>query len=159
MLKGGTPEFAGFISSLTFWVAIPAAFMIPRLAHRVGSSRPFLLAAAIMMIIAVLTWDHLSLDTSWLPMVLVGLADCAILVTVLALPLETVPKEEVGAACGLLITAGHIGGPIGPVVGGHILDITGSLNRALLVLIGVAIAMVGIWFRLPKSAPKREAIS
>ena len=36
MSKGGTPELAGFISSLTFWVAIPAAFIIPRLAHRVG---------------------------------------------------------------------------------------------------------------------------
>jgi CP family cyanate transporter-like MFS transporter len=159
MSKGGTPGLAGFISSLTFWVAIPAAFMIPRLAHRVGLWRPFLLAAAIMMVIAALAWAHISLDTSWLPMVLVGLADCAILVTVLALPLEMVPKEEVGAACGLVITAGHIGGPIGPLVGGHILDITGSLNRALIVLAGVATAMVGIWFKLPKSAPKRGAIS
>ena len=154
MSKGGTPELAGYISSLTFWVAIPAAFIIPRLAHRAGLRRPFLLASAIMMAIAALAWNHISLDTSWLTMVLVGLADCAILVTVLALPLEMVPEEEAGAAGGLMITAGHIGGPIGPLVGGHILDITGSLNRALFVLLGVAIAMICMSFRLPEIGPK-----
>ena len=154
MSKGGTPELAGFISSLTFWVAIPAAFIIPRLAHRAGLRRPFLLASAIMMAIAALAWNHISLDTSWLTMVLVGLADCAILVTVLALPLEMVPEEEAGAAGGLMITAGHIGGPIGPLVGGHILDITGDLNLALFVLAGVAIAMICMSFRLPEIGPK-----
>ena len=154
MLKGGTPELAGFIGSLAFWVAIPAAFIIPRLAHRVGLRRPFLWAPAITMVIAAWVWANISLDMSWLPMVLVGLADGAILVTVLALPLEMVPEEEVGAASGLLIAAGHIGGPVGPLVGGHILDITGSLNRALLVLVGVAIAMVYISFRLPEIGSK-----
>jgi len=154
MSKGGTPELAGYISSLTFWVAIPAAFIIPRLAHRAGLRKPFLLASAIMMAIAALTWNHISLDTSWLTMVLVGLADCAILVTVLALPLEMVPEEEAGAAGGLMITAGHIGGPIGPLVGGHILDITGDLNLALFVLAGVAIAMICMSFRLPEIGPK-----
>ena len=154
MSKGGTPELAGFISSLTFWVAIPAAFIIPRLAHRAGLRRPFLLASAIMMAIAALAWNHISLDMSWLTMVLVGLADCAILVTVLALPLEMVPEEEAGAAGGLMITAGHIGGPIGPLVGGHILDITGDLNLALFVLAGVAIAMICMSFRLPEIGPK-----
>lgn len=154
MSKGGTPELAGYISSLTFWVAIPAAFIIPRLAHRAGLRRPFLLASAIMMAIAALAWNHISLDTSWLTMVLVGLADCAILVTVLALPLEMVPEEEAGAAGGLMITAGHIGGPIGPLVGGHILDITGDLNLALFVLAGVAIAMICMSFRLPEISPK-----
>jgi len=154
MSKGGTPELAGYISSLTFWVAIPAAFIIPRLAHRAGLRKPFLLASAIMMAIAALAWNHISLDTSWLTMVLVGLADCAILVTVLALPLEMVPEEEAGAAGGLMITAGHIGGPIGPLVGGHILDITGDLNLALFVLAGVAIAMICMSFRLPEIGPK-----
>ena len=155
MSKGGTPELAGYISSLTFWVAIPAAFIIPRLAHRAGLRRPFLLASAIMMAIAALAWNHISLDTSWLTMVLVGLADCAILVTVLALPLEMVPEEEAGAAGGLMITAGHIGGPIGPLVGGHILDITGDLNLALFVLAGVAIAMICMSFKLPEIGPQR----
>ena len=152
--KGGTPELAGFISSLTFWVAIPAAFIIPILAHRAGLRRPFLWASAIAMAIAALAWANISLDMSWLPMVLVGLADCAILVTVLALPLEMVPKEEVGAATGLIITAGNIGGPIGPLVGGHIFDITGNLNLALFVLVGVAIAMVCMLFRLPEIGSK-----
>ena len=107
-----------------------------------------------MMAIAALAWANTSLDMSWLPMVLVGLADCAILVTVLALPLEMVPEEEAGATGGLMITAGHIGGPIGPLEGGHILDITGNLNQALLVLVGVAIAMICMSFRLPEIGSK-----
>jgi len=154
MSKGGTPELASFTSSLAFWVAIPACFIIPMLAHRVGSRRPFLLASAIAMAIAALAWANVSLGMSWLPMVLVGLADCTILVIVLALPLEMVPEEEVGAATGLIITAGNIGGPIGSLVSGHIFDITGDLNLALFMLIGIATAMICMSFRLPEIGPK-----
>ena len=156
MSKGGTPELAGFISSLSFWVAIPASFIIPRLAHKLGLWRPFLLAAAIMMVIAALAWNHISLDMSWLTMVLVGLADCTIFVTVIALPLEMVPEEEAGTACGLILTAGHLGGPIGPLVGGHILDITNDFNRALFIIVGVAIAMICMSFRLPETGSKGQ---
>ncbi len=159
MSKGGMPEMAGFISSLLFWVAIPASFIIPRLAHRLGAWRPFLLASAIAMVTSALIWDDISLGMSWLPMALVGLADCAILVTVLALPLIIVPEEEAGTATGLIITAGNIGGPIGPLVGGHILDITGSLDRALLVLLGIAIVMICMAFRLPEIGRKGRVIN
>lgn len=159
MLKGGSPELAGFISSLTLWIGIPATIIIPRLVRRAGMNKPFLWASAITMVISALVWASISLDMTWLLMVLVGFADCAILVIVLALPLEMVPEEEAGAAGGLMITAGHIGGPIGPLVGGHILDITGSLNQALLVLVGIATAMVFMLFWLPEIGPKGRAIN
>lgn len=154
MLKGGTPEFAGFISSLTLWIGIPATFIIPRLVHRAGINKPFLWASAITMVISALVWASISLDMTWLLMVLVGFADSAILVIVLALPTEMVQEEEVGAASGLLISAGHIGGAVGPLIGGHTLDRTGNLNTALLILVGIAIAAVVLAFRLPETGPK-----
>lgn len=159
MAKGGTPEMAGFISSLLFWVAIPASILIPRLAHRLGAWKPFLLASAIAMVVAALIWPSISLGMTWLPMALVGLADCAILVTVLALPLVMVPEEEAGTATGLIITAGNIGGPIGPLVGGRIFDITGNLDLALSVIVGVAIALIGMSFRFRERDYKREGSS
>ena len=86
MYKGGTPETAGFLSSLTFWVAIPASFLIPLLAYRLDKSRPFLLVPAIAMVTAALIWLYIPIDIVWLTMILVGLADCTILITVLSLP-------------------------------------------------------------------------
>ena len=89
-------------------------------------------------------------------MALVGIADCTLLVTVLALPVELVSEKEVGTASGLLLAIGHAGGLIGPWVGGHLLDITGNFDRSLLVLMGAAVAAVAIAFRLPETGPKAK---
>ena len=154
MLKGATPDLAGLIASITLWVSIPAVFLIPRFAYKLGLRKPFLWVSTIA--IALATWGaiHTTLPMSWLPMALVGIADCTILVTIMVLLVEMVPEEEVGTATGLVLAVGHIGGLIGPLIGGHILDLTGSLDLSLLVLVGVLIAAAGIAFTLPETGPK-----
>ena len=77
---------------------------------------------------------------------------------ILALPVEMVPKEQVGAASGLVLSVGYIGGIIGPLIGGRILDVTGSLSLSLVVLVGVSIAMAGVAIMLPETGSVKNRL-
>lgn len=154
ILKGATPSMAGLIASITIWVGIPTVLFMPRLAYKLGLRKPFLWGPSIVLAFAAWGAMHTTLAMSWPLMALVGVADLTRYVIILALPIEMMPKEAVGAATGLLFSIGYIGGVIGPLIGGHIFDLTGSLNLSFLVLIGVSIAAVSIAFRLPETGTK-----
>jgi CP family cyanate transporter-like MFS transporter len=154
MQKGATADLAGLITSITIWVGIPAVFLIPRLFQRIGLRKPFLWLPAIILALASLGALYTDLSLSWPLMALVGIADCAMLITMLTLPMELTSHQEVGAASGLVLSIGHIGGVIGPLVGGRILDITGKLDLSLIVLIGVTAAAAIIASRLPETGPR-----
>jgi len=159
MLKQAPPETAGFLASLTLWVGIPTCFLMPRLAYKLGLRKPFLWIPAIALVAIALGARVISLEMSWIIMVAAGIVLMTQYPTLLALPVEMVPKEEAGAASGLTLSIGYVGGVIGPIIGGRILDITGSLSLSLMVLAGVSAAMIGVAFMLPEtgSAKKRLA--
>ena len=75
----------------------------------------------------------------------------------MTLPIEMMPKEEVGTASGLVLAIGFTGGGIGPLIGGRILDLTGNLDQSLFILIAISIATIGIALRLPETGPKAMA--
>jgi nitrate/nitrite transporter NarK len=60
------------------------------------------------------------------------------------LPLTLVPKRSVGAAVGIVNTAGQVAGVLAPLSVGYILDLTGNDFRAALYGM-VALALVAIW--------------
>jgi len=153
-LKGATPDLAGLITSMTLWVGIPTVFLMPRLSYKLGLRKPFLWATSITLALAAWGAIHISLPMSWFLMTLIGVANTTRYVTILALPVEMMPREDVGVASGLVLSIGYIGGVIGALIGGRILDLTGSLDLSLLVLTGVSIAAVSIAFRLPETGPK-----
>ena len=154
MLEGATPEMAGLISSITLWVGIPTVFLMPRLAYKLGLRKLFLWAPAIALALAAWGAINISLPMGWLLMALVGVASTTRFVTMMVQPVEMMPKEVVGTASGLVFSVGYTGGVIGPLIGGHILDLTGSLDLSLLVLTCLSIAAVVIAFRLPETGPK-----
>ncbi len=156
-LKGATPELAGIITSVTIWVAIPAAFLIPRLAHRLRLRKPFLWIPGI--ILALAAWGIISttIPVSLFLMALVGVAIIARFTTILALPIEMMSRRDVGKASGVILSLGYVGGVLGALVGGRILDITGGLDHSFLVLAVVSLAAVGIAFGLPETGPKAWA--
>lgn len=158
-LKGATPDLAGLITSITLWVGIPTVFLMPRLSYKLGLRKPFLWATSITLAFAAWGAIHVSLPLSWLLMILIGVANTTRFVTILALPVEMMPREDVGAASGLVLSIGYIGGVIGALVGGRILDLTRSLDLSLLVLIGVSLAAAGIAFRLPETGSEARARS
>ena len=72
----------------------------------------------------------------------------------LILPIELVPTEAVGRASGMILCIGYIGGLVGPWVTGHIMDITGSLDRALVVFAILAVIATYLAIKLPESGSK-----
>jgi AAHS family 3-hydroxyphenylpropionic acid transporter len=156
-LKGATPELAGLITSVTIWVAIPAALLIPGLAYRLGLRKPFLWVPGI--ILALVAWGVIdaTIPVSWFLMALAGIANIARFVTILALPVEMMPRKDVGKASGIILSLGYAGGVLGALVGGRILDVTGSLGHSFLVLVAVSVAAVGIALGLPETGPKIRA--
>jgi cyanate permease len=156
MLKGATPDLAGLLTSIALWVGIPTVLLMPRLAYKLGVRKPFIWLPSIITAIAVWGAIYTDLSLMWLPMVLVGIATSTRFTTLLALPVELMPAEEVGTASGLILSIGFIGGIIGPLIGGRILDITGSLDLSLLVLIGISIATAAVTFMLPETGTKNR---
>jgi cyanate permease len=73
---------------------------------------------------------------------------------ILALPVEMVPKESVGMASGMVLSIGYIGGLVGPWLAGYIVDVTGTLDLALVVLIGTAIVWACVTFLVPETGPR-----
>jgi len=154
MLKGATPDLAGLITSITMWAGIPTVLLMPRLSYKLGLRKPFLWLPSIVLALASWGAIHVVLPMSWLLMALAGIANNTRFVTIMALPVEMMPKEEVGMASGLIVSIGFIGGIIGPLIGGRILDLTGSLDLSLLILTGISIATAGIAFMVPETGPK-----
>ena len=154
MLKGATPDLAGLITSVTIWVGIPAALLIPRLSYRVGLRKPFLWAGMITLAVSAWLARGVSVSLSWPLMAVSGFVLNAMVPIVFAIPLDMIPIGSAGVASGLVISIGNIGAVIGPLIGGHILDLTGSLDISLVILIAVSAAGIGIAFRLPETGPK-----
>jgi len=156
MLKGATAELAGFLTSIVLWIGIPTVFLMPRLAYKLGLRKPFLWLPSI--IAAIFAWGAIYMDLSlmWLPMALVGIAVNTRFPILLALPIELIPEGEVGTASGLILSIGCAGGIIGPLIGGRILDLTGSLDLSLLALTGISIAMAVVAFMLPETGTRNR---
>jgi cyanate permease len=73
---------------------------------------------------------------------------------ILALPVELVSKESVGVASGMVLSIGYLGGLVGPWLAGYIMDITGNLDLALVVLVGTAIIWTVIAFLIPETGSR-----
>ena len=156
MLKGATPDLAGLVTSITLWVGIPAAFFIPRISDRVGLRKPFLWAGMITLAISAWVAIDVSLPLSWPLMAVTGIALTSMIPIIFTITVEMIPGGSVGTASGLVISIAMIGAVIGPLIGGRILDLTGSLDQSFLVLIAVSAVATGIAFRLPETGPKLE---
>jgi len=157
LLKGVTVESAGLISSVTMWASIPTAFLLPRLAYKLGLRKPFLWMPG--FILAIISWAvlHVNLTFSWLIMGVAGVAHNTRFMSIMALPVEMMPKEDVGTASGLVFSVGFLGGFIGPLIGGRILDLTGNLDICFYVLIGLSLASAGLGLMLPETGPKARS--
>jgi CP family cyanate transporter-like MFS transporter len=154
MMKGATPQLAGLIASSRGWASLPAMFLMPWFSYKVGLRKPFMWGSALLL--AVASWAALSLPVpwGWPLMATVGITVGGTFSMILALPLEMLPKESVGAASGMVLSVGYIGGIAGPWLTGRILDSTGSLDAALVVLIATALIWVVIAFLIPETGTR-----
>lgn len=68
LLKGATSELAGLISSVFMWIAIPTAFLMPKLVYKVGLRKPFLWVTGVVLALASWGAIQANITTSWLVM-------------------------------------------------------------------------------------------
>ena len=161
VMKGASPQTAGFMISLFSWVSIPFMFIIPWLSHRVGLVRPFILVASLGLALAAWAAIYVGVPLAWPLMVFLGMA-VSVFPLLLAFPVDLVPEEWVGLASGIVISVGYLGALAGPWLAGHMLDRAGSLVPALVVLIGSGIAMGVFGMLVPETgwrARQRSVIS
>ena len=87
-------------------------------------------------------------------MILVGVTVGGTFSMILGLPVEITSKQSVGKASGMVLFIGYIGGLVGPWLAGHILDVTGTLDLAFMILIGTAIVWAFIAFLIPETGSR-----
>jgi CP family cyanate transporter-like MFS transporter len=154
-MKAATPQLAGIMSSLTVWAGIPTVFFIPRLSYKLGVRKHFLWVTSIATAILAFAAIDVSLGMSWALMAVAGVVLEARFVTIMALPVELVSYRDVGRASGLLLSIGFLGGVIGSLFSGSLLDRFGHLNSMLLTLTCLSIGAAVIAFKLPETGHKR----
>jgi CP family cyanate transporter-like MFS transporter len=156
LLKGATPELAGLISSVVLWVGIPVGFLVPRLSERLGARKPILWISSLVMAVVALGAVWMNIPLSWLVMVIVGVAMTTRFIIILMVVVELVSVRDAGAASGIMLSLGYIGGIVGPLIGGYAFDRTGNLNVMLFILSAISVATIIISRRLPETGSKAK---
>jgi CP family cyanate transporter-like MFS transporter len=152
--RGATAELAGLISSITLWVGIPTGILMPRLFQKLKSKKSVLWISSLTTALVAAGALGMNLALSWVIMVLAGVAITSRFIILMTLPVEFVSAEEVGAASGLMLSIGYVGGIVGPLIGGYTFDLTGGLDLMLFTLVGVSVAAIIISLKLRETRQK-----
>jgi CP family cyanate transporter-like MFS transporter len=154
MMKGATPQLAALIASSRGWASLPTLFLMPWFSYKVGLKKPFMWGSAFLLAVASWAALYIPVPWGWPLMAAVGITTGGTFSMILALPLEMLPEESVGAASGMVLSIGYLGGIAGPWLAGRILDSTGSLDVALVVLIATALIWVVVGFLIPETGTR-----
>ena len=147
-MKNMTLTQAGYWASLPTFVGIIGSILIPRIAT--PDRRMYIFFILILSAIA----STILLIFDWLPILSVGLflqgISRATLMTIAILILMESPgvkAEHMGAAGGLFFTFAEIGGVLGPLLMGKILDISGNFDLSLIFMtIITALLILFFWY-------------
>ncbi|MFC2045123.1 CynX/NimT family MFS transporter [Chloroflexota bacterium] len=156
--RGATPATAALISSVVMWVIIPTELLMPRFANKLGLRKPLLWIPSIALTLVPLWAMYITVNLGWLLMIIVGILDSIRTVVIRTLPIEMMPRETIGTATGMIMSLGSAGGVIGPLIGGYILDLTGSINSSLMVMIWISVAAVVCIYKIPETGQRTSFI-
>jgi MFS transporter, CP family, cyanate transporter len=137
---------------------LPAIILFPSWSDRLGRRRPPILVAAVCGFIGVagLLVQPAADPWRWAWPALAGLAVAGLFAMSLVLPADIAPRGFTGAAAGMVLGIGYAASAAGPVIAGVVRDVTGSFQAALLLLVGLGIAMIGLALVAPE-LPQRRA--
>jgi nitrate/nitrite transporter NarK len=136
-----------------------ANFVGPVVSDRIGRRRPIVFAGAILASLALVAIAFVQPEHA-LPFLAIGaLGGGAFAPLLLAMPLEirTVGPTKVGAALGLLMLVGQLGGFVLPIAVGVVKDGPMGFGGAMLLLAVVHGAVLIPLFRLPETGPAGAA--
>jgi len=68
------------------------------------------------------------------------------------------PPDRVGAAAGVVFSVGHVGGLLGPQLGGYLRDLTGRYEAGIAVMLVMTVVMTAFALAIPETygGVKRE---
>ena len=148
---GAGATSAGLITSVSLWAGTLSIVFLTRLSTKLGRRKPFLWGSSILLIFACAGVLLVNVPASWALMFLVGVAAAIRFAMILALPVEIVSPEQAGSASGLVMSVGYLGALAGPVIGGAVLDATGSFHWIFISLAVVSALTAGIAFAVPET--------
>ncbi|MFC5406294.1 CynX/NimT family MFS transporter [Cohnella soli] len=124
-------------------IQIPVSLTIPGLVAKFGKRRFFLIFCSVSELIGIVI---LLLHLPMLPAVIfLGIGAGGLFPLALMLPIvETNTSEEAGAWSAMSQCGGYIIGAMGPLLIGAIYDHSGNFNAALLVMLVIIVAMIGV---------------
>jgi MFS family permease len=148
--KGISSQAAGFTASIPLIAAVPAVFLVPRLSVRFPRGR--FMAALAFLVVAALVITAIGPPRMLVAgLVLYGFS-VPTLLPMLMLTLMNEPDvgaERMGLAGGLFFTIAELGGFVGPLTMGALVDATGGFLVGTLTLAsaGIAFAVLMLFLR------------
>ena len=153
---GASHQVSGLITSVALWVGVPSVLLLSRLSARLGRRKPFLWGPTLLLTVASYAVLLVNVPLAWVLMFFAGIGTSIRFATILSLPVEMVEPGQGGAATGLMMSIGYIGALVGPLVGGYIIDKTGSYNWVFISLAIVSAATVAVCFIIPETGRARD---
>jgi cyanate permease len=139
---------AGYWASIPTVIGIFGSLLIPRLATPERRYH-ILVALCLAAALATLLLQYTHPGTMFTGLLLQGIARSS-LMTVLVLTLVELPaigERHAGTASGLFFSAAEVGGVLGPLGLGLMLDLTGGFSAGLVVLTLIALALaISAWY-------------
>jgi nitrate/nitrite transporter NarK len=124
-VQGMTASAAGVVISIVMWVFVAGAFVVPALSDRVGLRKAFFVPCMFVTGVLIISGAFLVGTPLWIVAAIWGFAaGAAPIAFVIPLEMAGVGTALAGSALGVAVTAGYLGGFIGPLICSRIAEIS-----------------------------------
>jgi len=152
--KGLSPTMAGFASSIPLLAGIPALLIIPRFVPPHYRGR---FIAWMTLLIALSSWPVAYSDGVfvYLGLALYGISVCTLfpLFSLILMDTPEVGSRYMGSAGGIFFSISEIGGFMGPVAVGALVDWIGSFHASVYFVCGLSLLIFALTFLLEDQKP------
>lgn len=152
-VQGMSPPAAGVVLSIVMWVYVAGAFVLPTMSDRVGLRKAFYVPCMVATGVLIFSGAFLLGTSLWIAAALWGfLAGAAAIAFVVPLEMPEVGPALAGSALGVALTAGYIGGFVGPLICMRLVE---TMPAAGFAFGGGCYALSGLLFLLLKETGPR----
>jgi len=147
--RGLSPTMAGFVASAPLLAAIPAVLIIPRLVPPHLRGR-FIALFALLVAVALLVSVAASGFALLVGLLLFGMAGYSLFPLVILILMETpeVGSRYMGSAGGIFFCIAEVGGFMGPLIIGALVDMTGAFLTGISSLVILSLVIFTVTFLL-----------
>lgn len=145
---------AGFYASMSLWGVVVFSPIFGLVIDKTGRKKTLIVIGSVA-IAATMVWVPKFTGAAVPIMLIFGVAQSLIPVSVFAMPPELTRLERVGLAFGILYTGQNIGVLIGPWLAGLLRDATGSYQPSYFLMATFSILVALITISIRKSASRR----